>query len=124
MYSYLNRIFGLDLRSLALFRISLGFLVVIDTILRLGDLKAHYTDQGVLPRHILIDPASNLLSEFGISAYFLGGSTPFILALMLLQIVIGFALIIGFKTRFVTVVAWLLIISPVSYTHLTLPTKA
>ena len=111
MYSYLNRIFGLDLRSLALFRISLGFLVVIDTILRLGDLKAHYTDQGVLPRHILIDPASNLLSEFGISAYFLGGSTPFILALMLLQIVIGFALIIGFKTRFVTVVAWLLIIS-------------
>ena len=111
MADYIKRVFGLDLRSLALFRIMLGVLLMVDTSMRIGDLKAHYSDQGVLPRNVLIDPTSNLLSDFSASLYFISGSAPFVLGLMLLQIVIGALLIVGFKTRLMTVFAWLLVIS-------------
>ena len=107
----MKRVFGLDLRSLALFRIMLGVLLMVDTSMRIGDLKAHYSDQGVLPRNVLIDPTSNLLSDFAASLYFISGSAPFVLGLMLLQIAIGALLIVGFKTRLMTVCAWLLVIS-------------
>ena len=111
MADYIKRVFGLDLRSLALFRIMLGVLLMVDTSMRIGDLKAHYSDQGILPRNVLIDPTSNLLSDFSASLYFISGSAPFVLGLMLLQIVIGALLIVGFKTRLMTVCAWLLVIS-------------
>ena len=111
MADYMKRVFGLDLRSLALFRIMLGVLLMVDTSMRIGDLKAHYSDQGVLPRNVLIDPTSNLLSDFAASLYFISGSAPFVLGLMLLQIAIGALLIVGFKTRLMTVCAWLLVIS-------------
>ena len=95
MTDYIKRVFGLDLRSLALFRIMLGVLLMVDTSMRIGDLKAHYSDLGVLPRNVLIDPTSNLLSDFSASLYFISGSAPFVLGLMLLQIVIGALLILS-----------------------------
>jgi len=42
--------YPLDLRSLALFRICLGALLIADLLDRSADLSAHYTDAGVLPR--------------------------------------------------------------------------
>ncbi|MGA1192190.1 MAG: HTTM domain-containing protein, partial [Bdellovibrionota bacterium] len=44
----------LDTRSLALFRIALGLLLLIDLINRAKFLRAHYTDFGVLPRGPLV----------------------------------------------------------------------
>jgi len=44
----LRRVFGLDLRSIALFRILLGTLLLSDLLLRASDITAFYTDQGVL----------------------------------------------------------------------------
>jgi hypothetical protein len=41
---------GLDERSLAVYRIGLGLLLSADLINRLCDLRAHYTDLGILPR--------------------------------------------------------------------------
>lgn len=55
----LEKLLGFDLRSLALFRICLGILILVDLIVRFQDLKAHYTDFGVLPRHILIEKFLN-----------------------------------------------------------------
>ncbi len=45
-----RKILGMDLRSLALFRIALGTYVVVDLVLRLGILSESYTDDGFLPR--------------------------------------------------------------------------
>ncbi|NET13417.1 MAG: hypothetical protein F6K08_11435, partial [Okeania sp. SIO1H6] len=44
----LEKLFGLDLRSLALFRIGLALIIITDLIIRAGDLTAHYSDAGVL----------------------------------------------------------------------------
>ncbi len=49
------KVFQLDLRSLALLRVSLGFLVLLDTLLRARDLEAFYTDDGLLPRADLVE---------------------------------------------------------------------
>ena len=45
---------GFDLRSLALFRMGLAVIILADLIIRTGDLQAHYTDAGVLPRTVLM----------------------------------------------------------------------
>ena len=49
----LEQIFGLDLRSLALLRIGLGLLLLLDIADRLPGVAAHYSDGGVLPRDAL-----------------------------------------------------------------------
>jgi len=46
----LRLVFGFDPRSLALFRVLLGLLILTDLILRSRDLTKNYTDLGVLPR--------------------------------------------------------------------------
>ena len=52
MRNYLRRTFGIDLRSLALFRICVGIILLIDICVRFSDLTVHYVDSGVLPRDV------------------------------------------------------------------------
>ncbi len=54
MLERLQRSFGCDLRTLALFRINLGLLIIVDLVLRCRDFRLHYTDYGVLPRGELL----------------------------------------------------------------------
>ena len=54
------RRFGIDTRSLAAFRISLGLLILADLALRSRNLRAFYTDFGVLPRSAFISQADPL----------------------------------------------------------------
>ena len=51
----LRVVFGIDLRTLALFRVLLGFYLLLATLLRMADLSAHYTDAGVMPRDVQLD---------------------------------------------------------------------
>jgi hypothetical protein len=45
----LAEIFGFDLRSLALFRIALALVVLVDLSVRFSQVTAHYSELGVLP---------------------------------------------------------------------------
>src|SRR5436853_5621492 len=53
--AYLRAAYSLDLRSLALFRIALGAVLLGDLITRAFDLTVFYTDFGVLPRAALLE---------------------------------------------------------------------
>lgn len=103
-----RELFGIDIRSLAIFRIGLALVLIGDLIVRMGDLKAHYSDEGVLPRdayiHFFQDPWS-------ISLHMINGLWQFQLVLFLLQIVFGIALLVGYRTRLATVVSWFLLLS-------------
>jgi hypothetical protein len=66
----LKETLGVDLRSLALFRICLGSLILVDLVLRSVDLQAHYTDFGVLPRGVLWE----MYSQWHISLHTASGS--------------------------------------------------
>jgi hypothetical protein len=101
----LEDIFGLDVRSLALLRIGLALMLLWDVYIRYQDLHAHYTDEGVLPRHVLP------LHHLPLSVHLLGGSTTFQAVLFYLEGLVALALLVGWQTRYATMLAWFLTIS-------------
>jgi hypothetical protein len=101
-------LFGADLRSLAVFRISLAVLILIDLLNRSADLTAHYTDLGVLPRSVV---TSILPNGWRFSIHFLSGSSHGQAILFLLAALFAVALLIGYHTRLATVVSWALLVS-------------
>tara|TARA_R110002126_G_scaffold214719_7_gene360970 strand:+ start:2399 stop:4183 length:1785 start_codon:yes stop_codon:yes gene_type:complete len=103
----LTDIFGIDLRTLALFRILLASTILLDLLTRSYDLTAHYTDFGVLPRNVLID----YLSPSTVSLHLINGTMPFQAALFLLAGIIAIFLLIGWHTKIMVVLSWLLMLS-------------
>ena len=107
--SKLEELFGADLRSLAIFRISLGLLLLTDLIQRAADLTAHYTDAGVLPRAALFgSPASN---PWHLSLHVISGTWPVQAVLFLLAGLFAGLLLVGYRTRRTTFVSWVFLIS-------------
>lgn len=100
-------IFGNDLRTLALFRICVGLLVVYDLFNRSEYLYDHYSDLGILPRGDLL----NHISSERFSLYLINGSVEFQALMFGIAILFGFALIFGYRTRLVTIVSWILLLS-------------
>jgi hypothetical protein len=116
--SKVAEIFGADLRSLALFRIVLGVLVLADLANRATDLLAHYSDAGVMPRAALEPPnteifpkAQQIVSPFAISINMFSGEPLFQALVFLLGAVGAVALIFGWWTRVASVIAWVVILS-------------
>lgn len=104
----LSEIFGFDLRSLALFRIGLALVIIADLIIRSADLKAHYSDYGIIPRNFLVD---NLLNPWYWSIHLISGE-PFIQGLIfILAGLVAIAMLIGYHTRLATIASWALVIS-------------
>ena len=99
----------LDFRSLALVRILLGFCIVIDLVVRASDLRAHYTDEGVLPRGALLGDL--LHSRWYYSFHYISGEPIFQGLLFLLAGVVAVGLILGFRTRLCAIASWLLLVS-------------
>ena len=98
---------GADLRSLALLRISYGFLILSDLLIRATGLTAHYTDQGVLPRELLY----RIGHPFDYSIHALGGTTASVACVFILNAVAAGALLLGWKTRWATLVCWVMMVS-------------
>jgi hypothetical protein len=104
-----ERLFGLDLRSLALFRVGVAAVLLVDLARRFDDLRAHYGDDGVLPIALLPRPgagASDILLPF--SLHVLGGSPLYQAILFVVAAAAGIALLVGWRTRVATIVAWFL----------------
>ena len=104
----LTEIYGLDIRSLALFRVCLALILLVDIRIRLNDLWAFYSDWGVLPRVALIE---NVINPFKLSFHLANGFGLFQGFLMVLAFVIALALLVGYRTRLATVLSWLFLYS-------------
>ncbi len=100
----LKTVFGCDLRSLALFRIGLGLAFLLDLASRARDLRAHYTYFGVLPEPT--GPESLLKAI----AHLLIGTTWFQTSLFLFGGLMALCLVVGYKTRLVTIICWGLLV--------------
>lgn len=105
---FLRKSIYLDLRSLALYRIFLGLLVLSDLILRSRDLIAHYTDQGILPRSVLIE---NFLNIYRFSVYLISGNEYIISGLFIFTGFLCVLLILGIRSNFVVFLIWIMTIS-------------
>ena len=102
-----QELFGMDLRSLAIFRISIALIIIVDLITRASDLESHYTDRGVLP----IDRVIEHSPKWRVSVHLLNGSIEFQAALFIIAGLFAVALLLGYYTRFVTPIVWFLTIS-------------
>jgi len=105
----LDRLFAIDSRSLAAFRIGIGTLVLADLWTRFSAIEQHYTDSGVLSR----EAYARLLQVSGWqwSIHFWTGSVAGQSALFLLTAAAACALIAGYRTRAASVVTWALVVS-------------
>lgn len=102
------RVFELDLRSLAIFRIGLGVLLVVDLINRGFWLSAHYTDAGILPRADLVE---TVWHADWLSIHLLNGGPIPQLVLFVVAGLAALALAVGYRTRLATIVSWGLLVS-------------
>jgi len=103
----LKQVFGSDLRTLALFRVFLGLLIIVDLVNRSKYLSDHYTDYGVVSRSLAVQE----ISQWSFSFHLASSAVFFQIVMMLVAGVIAFALIIGYRTKLVTFLSWVLLIS-------------
>jgi hypothetical protein len=104
----IRQVTALDLRSLALMRVGMGLLLMLDVFRRMRDLSAHYTDYGILSRELL------LKLEWDIGTYSLAmisGELWFISLLFLLTAFFSLMIILGYRTRLFTALGWFFLAS-------------
>jgi len=100
-------LFEVDIRSLALFRVCVGLLVIVDISSRMYDLEAFYSDIGVLPRTLYL----SFYQNWHFSLCLLHGSLLWQCVLAVLTLIFAVLLIVGYKTRFVSFSTWILMLS-------------
>ena len=103
----LHELFGIDLRSLALFRVCLGLILLWDLAGRLPDLRAFYTDAGALPRIALL----SRMNPWALSIHLMSGTAAVQAALLGLQGVCAVGVLLGYRTRWMSVLSWFLMAS-------------
>ena len=108
LLSQIKKIFALDLRSLALLRIGLALVIIADLLNRFGDIKAHYSDAGVLDRTTLIN---GFLKPWYWSVHLLSGQPLVQQILFLIALLLAVLLLIGYRTRWMAIASWALIVS-------------
>ncbi|HEU5072616.1 MAG TPA: HTTM domain-containing protein [Polyangiaceae bacterium] len=104
----LAEIVGIDLRSIAIFRMAMGALVISDVYHRSLHLVAHYTDAGFMPREKLLGGWSNPLFY---SFHNWGGDITSQTLLFALTGVFATMLVVGFKTRLASIMCFLMVAS-------------
>ena len=98
---------SIDTRSLALFRIALGLLIIGDLISRSRNFWFYYTDDGVVPQEL-----AESYTPDGAFSFFYYTSDPTVIAgLFVLHGLVALQLIVGYKTRFATILSFLFVIS-------------
>ena len=103
-WTLVRAIFGIDLRTLALFRVMLGAIIIADLALRARDLSAHYSDRGVLTRAALLAD----LGSWAPSLHLMSGA-PLVQALLfVIAGLVALAMLIGYRTRAATIASWIL----------------
>ena len=101
-------ILGIDYRSLALLRVALSIILIIDLCMRLTDLTAHYTDAGVLQR---FDEVTAITRQFFVSFHLANGSEVFQIILFAINLIFAFLLLVGYRTRISTILLFIFTVS-------------
>ena len=110
-----EKIFGADLRSLALMRIAIAVVLIVDLIQRSRDLVAHYTDFGVLPRAALIE---NDYTRWHVSLHLINGTWQVQAILFAIAAVFALLLLVSHSIRDFCLLVFLHFITKPQYPYL------
>ncbi len=109
---------GVDLRSLAMLRIFLGLMVLIEMVIRWGDLEDLYTSHGIL-REGLMESFVGVQRYFCVH-YYACHSVTAQAAVFVATGIAAVALMLGIHTRIFTIVTWYFTISLMAFNPLVL----
>ena len=109
-------LFGIDLRSLALFRVSLGIVLCWDLLDRMRGIEEHYTSHGLLPAALLRELSARPI----FSIHQLVDTLSFQVLLFAVAFAAAMMLTVGWRTRTATIVSFVLLWSMHSRNPLTL----
>ena len=104
---YVRSCITIDTRSLALFRMFVGVLVIADLLSRSRNFHFYYTDDGVIPQ----DLGQLYAGDSAVSLFFLTQDATLIAALFVLHAIVAVFLIVGYKTRLMIVLTFVFVIS-------------
>jgi hypothetical protein len=109
--AWLLRAAALDVRALAAMRIGMALLLLWDLAVRAGDLTAHYTDAGVLPRSARMAMQWDFNEPWWMSLHMLSGSWAWQAGLFFMAAVAATMLLVGYRTKFATLGSMVLLLS-------------
>lgn len=101
----IRNVFGIDVRCLAVFRIVIATVILLDLALRSRFIAENYTDDGLLPRALVSAPDCYL------SFQMLDGSFSFQIAHFAVAAIAGLMLLVGYRTKIATLSCWLMTVS-------------
>jgi hypothetical protein len=102
------RVFSLDKRSLAVFRIGIAVCILFDLLWRAELIPLFYSDEGLVPRVALL---SHWDLTWHPSLHLVSGLLLFQWFLFLCNAIAATSLLVGYRTRLATLVTWVLLIS-------------
>lgn len=108
---YLYSEWSVDLRALGLARIALGLVLIADVCLRWSDLGKFYTDDGIFPREMLTDPSSPFYHSWNPSFFQISGGALWANVLFAVALFVGVMVVLGYRTRLFTILAFLWLLS-------------
>lgn len=106
------QMFGVDLRALAVLRIGVAIAILVDLAMRARDLEVHYGGSGILPLDLVVgQDAPSYYRPTMFSLHVLSGEVWFQAMLFVVTAIVAVLMLIGYRTRIVTIICWFLIIS-------------
>ncbi len=109
--AFLDRMFSIDYRTLALFRICLGLLILHEFIAFGWDLRAFFSNEGVLPGSFFVPMAKPAWQIRQCSIFFINDSVLFVSILFILGSASCLFYIVGWKTRWANFWMWFFLMS-------------
>jgi len=106
--SKFETMFGIDKRALAVFRVLVGMIGIYDMYERWPDIKAHYSDEGLVPRSMVTD---NFWNKQWFSIHLISGSVFCIQLIFIVNMIVCFCLMIGYRSRLMMFFNYLFILS-------------
>ncbi len=106
-FALLAAMFGIDPRSLAVFRVGIGAIILCDLLIRAGDLGSMYSDWGMFPRYNICYHYTTIWNwsfHFGSGAVWYEGLLFSVAAVLAFCLMVGFGTEVGYH-RFVVDVA-------------------
>jgi hypothetical protein len=104
----LRELFGIDPRSLALFRIVVGVLLLSDLLVRAADISTMYTDDGMFPS---AEICRRFTTIWNWSFHFATGTPGYQGFLFIVAAILALALLVGLETRLACIGSWLMLVS-------------
>ncbi|MCE3225539.1 MAG: hypothetical protein K0S32_90 [Bacteroidetes bacterium] len=97
-----------DLRALALMRVCIAVVILLDLSVRISDLEAFYSNTGAVPLTMLFEHSWN---DYFVSIHTISGLWQVQLVLFLMAYFFAIMLLLGYRTRLFTVLSWFMLLS-------------